>query len=318
MRSPLSQQPAEKIRDLPRTFLHARLAEYFHAPAPAEIVTEDYSLWRCIETGLEFCAPPVPGNPAFYEWVSGFDGYYQGERWEYGAVGAELKDHAGPGFKILDVGCGPGDFFKVLDFLPPGQKYALDLNEPAIRICRERGYPAFCGTMTTATAAGFVAPGGFSVVTSFHCLEHVADPVGFCRELLCAVAPGGKLYLSTPCSPMSFESDWFDVQNHPPHHMTRWNPAAYRQLAKILGVTMRPLAPPARPFRQALQKLCLQLHGPNVFVPREVLLKDLLRHGPRFLAHWWRLAARARRHELRGADLILVEFTVPAGPAAQT
>ena len=303
----------EKIRDLPLAFILAQLSEYFHAPAPKEIVETDYSLWRCVETGLEFCHPPLPGNAAFYRWVSSFDGYYQSERWEYGAVAAlvEKENHAATGFKILDVGCGPGDFFSVMKFLPAEKKYALDLNEPAICLCRERGYPAFCGTVETAVAAGFLATGEFPVVTSFHCLEHVGDPVGFVRGLLRAVAPGGKLFISTPCSPMSFEDDWFDVQNHPPHHMTRWNPTAYRRLAEILGVTMRPLAPPASPFRQALQKLSLQLHGPNVFVPRSVLLKDLLRHAPSFLSHWRRRAARARRHELRGADLILVEFTVP-------
>jgi SAM-dependent methyltransferase len=313
MNSPLSPLPPQKIRDLPREFLAAKLTDYFHAVPPDGVIASDYSLWRCAETGLEFCAPPLPGNTAFYEWVSGFASYYPGFRWEYGEVARILKSEniSAPGFKVLDVGCGKGDFLRALDFLPAQNKFALDLNEPAIRVCREQGFNAFCGTVETAIATGFLRPGDFPVVTSFHCLEHVSQPVEFVRELLRATAPGGKLFLSTPYSPMSFEHDWFDVLNHPPHHMARWNLVAYRKLAEILGVKMRHFAPRNRPLKQALQLFCLQRYGPNVKVPRAVLLKDLLLRAPQFLASWRQMNQRARSHENGGTDLILVEFTAP-------
>ena len=313
MSSPLSQLPPRKIRDLTREFLLAQLAGYFHAPTPREIVETGYSLWRCRETGLEFCDPPLPGNTAFYEWASGFASYYPGFRWEYGEVARIMKaeNMVTPDVKVLDVGCGKGDFLHALDCLPPQNKFALDLNEPAIRACCGQGFNAFCGTVESAIAAGFIKPGGFPVVTSFHCLEHVSQPVEFVRELLRATTPGGRLFLSTPYSPMSFERDWFDVLNHPPHHLTRWNLAAYRKLAEILGVKMRHFAPRNRPLKQALQTFRLKTGGPNVNVPRVTLLIDLLRHLPQFITDWRQLRARALRHDLGGSDLILVEFTVP-------
>lgn len=313
MNSPLSQLPPEKIRDLPRDFLLAKLAGYFHASPPGPVVETDYSLWRCVETGLEFCHPPLPGNAAFYEWVSSFASYYPGFRWEYGEVAQLLQaqNFSSSGFKVLDVGCGKGDFLRALDYLPAQKKFALDLNEPAIRACREQGFNACCGTVETAITAGFLKPGEFQAVTSFHCLEHVSQPVDFVRELLRATAPGGKLFLSTPYSPMSFEAEWFDVLNHPPHHMARWNLAAYRKLAEICGVKMRHFAPRNRPLKQALQTFRLKTYGPNVAVPRAVLLKDLLRHAPQFLSGWQKLSQRSARHENGGSDLILVEFTVP-------
>jgi 2-polyprenyl-3-methyl-5-hydroxy-6-metoxy-1,4-benzoquinol methylase len=313
MKSPLSSKPPEKIRDLPRDLLLAKLADYFHAPPAKEIVETDYSLWRCAETGLEFCDPPLPGNEAFYKWVSSFTNYYPGFRWEYGEVAQLLRaqNFSDPDFKVLDVGCGKGDFLRALDFLPAQKKFALDLNEPAIRACRELGFHACCGTVETAITSGFLKPGEFPVVTSFHCLEHVSAPVEFVRELLRATAPGGKLFLSTPYSPMSFEAEWFDVLNHPPHHMARWNLAAYRKLAEIFGAKMRHFAPRNRALKQALQLFRLTTYGPNVNVSRAVLWKHILLHAPSFLGNWEKMSARAATHDNGGSDLILVEFTVP-------
>jgi 2-polyprenyl-3-methyl-5-hydroxy-6-metoxy-1,4-benzoquinol methylase len=312
MRSPVSALPPKKIRALPQSFLREQLEKYYQMKPPEPVVERDYTLWECTETGLQFAEPMLPGNAAFYEWVSSFASYYPGVRWEYGEVARVLsaEDFASPHFKVLDVGCGKGDFLRSLDSLPPAKKFALDLNEPAIRACREQGFPAFCGTVESAITSGFLRGGEFPVVTSFHCLEHVGQPVEFVRELLRATAPGGKLFLSTPYSPMSFEQDWFDVLNHPPHHMTRWNLRSYQKLAEILGMKMRHFAPPVNPLKQAWQTFRLKQYGPNRNVSRVKLLLDLGLHFPQFLAERRRLKLRAEQHELGGSDLILVEFTV--------
>jgi hypothetical protein len=99
--------------------------------------------------------------------------------------------------------------------------------------------------------------------------------------------------------------------NHPPHHMMRWNLAAYRRLADILGLKLRHYAPRSRPFRQALQLFQLKKYGPHTRVPRATLVKDLLANLPTFLAEWKKMSQRAARHENGGVDLILVEFTAP-------
>jgi SAM-dependent methyltransferase len=310
-KSPLSAAPPKKIRDLPRSFLLEQLELYYGKKPPETIVERDYSLWRCAETGFEFAWPMLPGNIPFYEWVSGFASYYPGLRWEYGEVQRLIEPPANRPPMVLDVGCGKGDFLQGIHFLPASSRYALDLNEPAIRACRQLGFQAYCGTIAAALAAGFVAKGQFPVVTSFHCLEHVDDPVEFVRSLAAITAPGGRLFLSTPYSPMSFESDWFDILNHPPHHMTRWNLAAYQRLASLLGLRLRYFVPASNTLRRALSVFRLLQYGPNRSVGKARFAADLLRHFPKLAAQYRKQKERGRDHGGIAADVILVELTLP-------
>ncbi len=313
VRSPLSSLPPRKVRDLPATFLREQLAIYYGAPPPPQAVESDYEIWECAETGLQFAQPLRPGNLCFYQWVSSFASYYPGVRWEYGAVARLIKPvnaQAAASLSVLDAGSGKGDFLSGMDFLTAENKFALDLNAPAIAECRRRGFNAYCGTIEDGVKAGFFGGRKFPVVTSFHCLEHVADPVGFVRSLLKLVAPGGRIFISTPYSPMSFEAVWFDVLNHPPHHMTRWNLAAYRRLASMLGVNMRHFVPAANAVKTALNVFRLKQYGLNRRVGKAKLLKDLLLRFPAFVRYFQLQKERASINGVGGADVVLVEFTV--------
>jgi SAM-dependent methyltransferase len=311
VRSPLSALPPKKIRDLPKPFLLEQLGLLYQAKPPPQIVEGDYSLWECAETGLQFAWPMLPGNIAFYEWVSQFTSYYPGLRWEYKKVRELLKtENAGKKLKLLDAGCGKGDFLRGLDFIPNDEKTALDLNAPAIEECKRHGFQAFCGTVETAIATNFLKPAAFSAVTSFHCLEHVSEPVEFVRDLLKITAPGGRIFVSTPYSPMSTEAGYFDVLNHPPHHLTRWNLKAYQKLADILGVKMRYYVPPGGALKKALKAFWLSQNAPNQPIRKVKLLADLTRRFPVFFRHYQKQSELERNHQGVGADVILVEFAL--------
>ena len=308
-RSPLSQSPPEKVRDLPRDFILEQLAIYYQSQPPPQAVECDYSLCRCVETGLEFAWPMLPGNTIFYKWISSFASYYPVTRWEYRKT-SQLIEHPHPAdqsLNVLDVGCGNGDFLLGLN-IPPGNKFALDLNQPAIEECRRRGFNAFCGTIESARSAGAFDGRRFDAVTSFHCLEHVENPVGFVRSLADITRPGGRVFLSTPYSPMSFEAYWFDIMNHPPHHLTRWNLAAYKRLAATLGFRMRYFIPRSSGLKNAINAFRLTQYGfPRGSAPKAKLLRDLFFHFPRF-AHCYQDQLK-RPAEVR-ADVILIEFTI--------
>jgi 2-polyprenyl-3-methyl-5-hydroxy-6-metoxy-1,4-benzoquinol methylase len=312
-RSPLSALPPIKIRDLPKDFLLAQLELQYQAKPPLQAVETDYSLWQCAETGLQFAWPMLPGNAVFYEWVSGFESYYPGGRWEYKKVRSILETEKSPDekIKVLDAGCGKGDFLRTLDFVPNEVKFALDFNEPAVQACRQQGFPAFCGTVEAALTADFLHPAEFPVVTSFHCLEHVSQPVEFVQTLLKVTAPGGRIFVSTPYSPMSTETSSFDVLNHPPHHLTRWNLAAYQRLAAMLEVKMRYFVPPSGAAKRALKAFWILKHGTRRQVSKGTLLLDLLCDFPAFLHQHKKQAERERTNHGIGADVILIELTVP-------
>src|SRR5581483_8501527 len=282
-RSPLSKAAPKKVRDLSKAFILEQLERYYGARPPEGAVENDYVLYECAETGLQFSWPQRPGNSIFYAWLAGFDSYYPGVRWEYGMVDQLLNDNPNP--RILDVGCGKGDFLRNLGNVSSDNKAGLGLNAPAIEACRRAGLRTFCGTIETAMSGGFLKPREFSHVTSFHCLEHVVDPVGFMRSLLAATAPGGSVFVSTPYSPMSFESHWFDIMNHPPHHLGRWNLKAYRRLAEILGAKMTYFTPSSAAFQRALNLFRLVRYGPNRPIGKARLAKDLIVHCREFVTY---------------------------------
>src|SRR6185369_790269 len=136
-RSPLSSTAPEKVRTLPRTFILEQLERYFGTRPPAESLECDYELWRCAETDLEFAWPLRAGNDVFYQWLAGFKTYYPAHRWEYTAVRRLIEGSSTA--RVLDVGCGRGDFLRSLNGVSTEKKFALDMNEPAIADCRRHG-----------------------------------------------------------------------------------------------------------------------------------------------------------------------------------
>ncbi|MEI8329918.1 MAG: class I SAM-dependent methyltransferase [Chlamydiia bacterium] len=310
VKSPISLKEPIKLYELSKDNIKNQLSKYFSRDVPDNIIDTDYSIWRCSETSLEFCWPQEPGNKNFYEWISLFSSYYPNYRWEYGIVSDIISRDSGEkcDFLVLDVGCGEGDFLDSLKMIDNNKKYAIDFNESAILSCKEKGLNSFIGSVETGIQKNYISKEMFSFVTSFHCLEHVADPVGFVRELLSVTKSGGKVFLSTPYSPMSFEDTWFDIMNHPPHHMTRWNLDAYIKMAKILNVEMNFFVRKAKPFCQALQCLHLKRFGANSNNSLFDIIKHIAFKPQRFIQEWLRLIRRAGRDKSAGSDVILIEF----------
>jgi 2-polyprenyl-3-methyl-5-hydroxy-6-metoxy-1,4-benzoquinol methylase len=308
--SPLTGNPGRKVCNLPATFLAAALQDYYGATPPPGACEQDYTLWECTESGLQFAHPRKQGNARFYEWIGKFPAYYPGQRWEYGKV-LELTTQEGlleaPDSLLLDVGAGRGDFLCQFSRPPKARRLGIDLSENAVRAMKAQGFGAFRGTVDGAVQSNFVAKGSCQVVTSFHCLEHVEDPIGFVSTLIDLVSSEGRVYLSTPKSPMSFEARWFDVLNHPPHHLTRWTLPAYRRLAEEMKCTLRTFYPPASLVRDTLRQFKLIRHG-TATVSRMTPVKESILHPFQAMRCIADQIRHRHRHGKPYTDVILVEL----------
>lgn len=118
--------------------------------------------------------------------------------------------------KLLDVGCGKGDFITRMQ-QQGWEVEGLEVDAEAVEYARtEKRLTVHLGSLEDS---GF-PDNTFDVITSNHVIEHVHDPVTLIRECMRVLKPGGKLVLATPniesFGHEVFKSDWshLDVPRH--------------------------------------------------------------------------------------------------------
>lgn len=127
----------------------------------------------------------------------------------------------GPG-RLLDFGCGSGSFLKRM--ADQGwDVVGLDAAVGAVRqVQEELGLTGLVGTLPHPD----LQPGSFELVTMWHSIEHVHDPVGILREAYRLLVPGGKIVIACPnIESWAFErfgANWFGLDV--PRHLTHFTP----------------------------------------------------------------------------------------------
>jgi SAM-dependent methyltransferase len=97
------------------------------------------------------------------------------------------------GGRYLDVGCGSGGSLGLARALG-WQVAGIEIDAAAAAKASRFGGPVHVGD---ADAAPF-PPGSFDVVSAFHVLEHVVDPVALLRRMIGWLAPGGLVIVEVP------------------------------------------------------------------------------------------------------------------------
>lgn len=108
---------------------------------------------------------------------------------------AYLREIPDPPGRLLDVGCGPGEF--LMQARAAGwDAVGVELTDDTVALARERtGLRVLAGDLTNEE---LIRPASFDVVTLWGVLEHLPDPAGMldaCRRIL---RPDGVLMLETP------------------------------------------------------------------------------------------------------------------------
>jgi 2-polyprenyl-3-methyl-5-hydroxy-6-metoxy-1,4-benzoquinol methylase len=229
IKCPLCNNSSVLLYHLNRNKIATELTAFTGRRFSPELIKTDYDMFRCQCCSLEFSHPMLPGDEVFYTELTSNSGYYPEVRSEYAVACEIILKHSGADSSVIDIGCGAGDF--LLQAVNSGIKNAegIDATPSSVELCRSKGLNVCCKRIEDLSDSKYDA------VVSFHCLEHVADPLEFVRQALHLLKPGGVLLISTPYSPQVIEYFWFHPLNHPPHHTIRLNKKSFEKLAELTG-----------------------------------------------------------------------------------
>lgn len=140
--------------------------------------------------------------------------------------------HSRNGAKILDIGCGNGDFVRLASLLG-WDAQGLDPDPSAVAAGRKAGLMVMEGGFPNVD----MSDGQFDVVILSNVIEHVHDPVLALREVYRILKPSGRIWLATPNLDSAghhiFQNNWRGIE--PPRHLVIFNPSSLILACKRVG-----------------------------------------------------------------------------------
>ncbi len=196
--------------------------------------TNTFFLYQCNETGYRFYHPKgMEGGGGFYAELQQrlADDYYH--EWKF--ENQLALDVIRAGDKVLDIGCGIGNF--LIRAKDKATVTGLELNEKAIEVCKQRGLNVLNERIEDHALQN---EGAYDVVCLFQVLEHIYDVKPFLENALKVLKSGGKLVIGVPNNePYFLGYDKYCTLNLPPHHMGLWNATVFERTARLFNLKMQ-------------------------------------------------------------------------------
>ncbi len=165
--------------------------------------------------------------------------------WLYNSLAfrAFLRDVT-PG-RVLDVGCGPGDYLAVWQQLGWHVEGVEPNPEVARRAAERLGARVHAGFIEEVS----LPDGGYDVITMSHSLEHVPSPRTVLGILRAALARNGRLVLMVPnfaaWDRRVFGATWYGLEV--PRHLYHFEPATITALLEAVGFEVEQLGGSSQP-----------------------------------------------------------------------
>ncbi len=142
----------------------------------------------------------------------------------------------GPDTRALDVGCGNGTFVRKLESATGCVCVGIEPDRASVERGRADGLDMRCGTLDDVDVGG--QP--FDLVTMWHCLEHVHDPLPQLARAAGLLRSGGRMIIAVPdaggLTARLFGGSWFGLDA--PRHVHQFTPAELTLLCERAGLNV--------------------------------------------------------------------------------
>ena len=228
--------PVEKVREISDEFLIKRYKQEYHIDVKKYLENvKKVEIYTCKESGYSFFYPfNISGDSEFYERLQKFEWYYMPWKWEHQVCSELVKEND----KILEIGCGKGDFFKGLSTrFKSLEMTGLELNKSSLT--KNDRYSIIDTPLDKFADEN---EGIYDMVSTFEVLEHVSDVNEFISNQVKCLKKGGLLTISVPNMDSFIKYNQNDVLNMPPHHVGLWNEKALRKISELFGLEVEKVA----------------------------------------------------------------------------
>lgn len=186
-----------------------------------------FSLYECLKCNMEFWMPFKNPGKEWYEAQEKYRLYppklYRGYHKKFLSLHPSLP----AGTKVLDFGCGAGEF--IAELQKRGcETWGVDSDSVDIDIAkRYYGLKNVYAMSFNDFLMKDDLP-SFDIITFFEVIEHLDNPLEFIRKVRNFLKPGGSIFMSTP-SRERMLADFYQW-DFPPYHLSRWNKMAICKL----------------------------------------------------------------------------------------
>lgn len=137
--------------------------------------------------------------------------------------------------KILDIGCGSGDFLGLLQKDARNTLYGMDVSTAALELAKQRSFikTTFVGDLTNEKHVAHLPHGTFDVIVASEVLEHIPDYEKAIANVHRMLANGGSFVITVP-----YRQKYWTAHDDFSGHVRRFEPGQLEAALKEKGFSI--------------------------------------------------------------------------------